>query len=90
MADFIGRFAGISTLFIGIAMAQSVVKRLEFEVASVKPAYPSVRVSNVVFNAGEDLTIENVPLRKIVTYAYLSTSRSTMAVAIRERDRRDS
>jgi uncharacterized protein (TIGR03435 family) len=70
MAGFIGRFAGITTVFIGIAIAQSAVKRLEFEVASVKPADPGVRVSNVVFNAGEDLTIENVPLRKIVTYAY--------------------
>jgi bla regulator protein blaR1 len=70
MVGFIRRFARISMLFVGIATAQSVVKRLEFEVASVKPAEPSVRVSNVLFNAGEDLTIENVPLRKIVTYAY--------------------
>jgi uncharacterized protein (TIGR03435 family) len=70
MAGFVMRFAGISMLCIGMGMAQSVVKRLEFEVASVKSADPSVRVSNILFNAGEDLTIENVPLRKIVTYAY--------------------
>jgi uncharacterized protein (TIGR03435 family) len=70
MTGFIRRFAGISMLFLGLAVAQSAVKRLEFEVASIKPADPSVRVSNVLFNAGEDLTIENVPLRKIVTYAY--------------------
>jgi uncharacterized protein (TIGR03435 family) len=70
MVVFIRRIAGISMLFLGMAMAQFAVKRLEFEVASVKPADPSVRISNVLFNAGEDLTIENVPLRKIVTYAY--------------------
>jgi bla regulator protein blaR1 len=56
--------------FVGVVVAQSGAKRLEFEVASVKPADPSVRVSNVLFDAGENLTIANVPLRKIVTYAY--------------------
>jgi bla regulator protein blaR1 len=70
MADFIRRFAAISMLFVGVIMAQSAVKRLKFEIASVKPADPGVRVSNVLFDAGEDLTIVNVPLRKTVTYAY--------------------
>lgn len=42
---------------------------LAFDVASVKPADPNVRTSNVL-PAGESLTIENVPLLKIITYAY--------------------
>jgi uncharacterized protein (TIGR03435 family) len=45
-------------------------KLLEFEIASVKPTDPSVRTSNVLPGAGESLTIVNVPLRKIILYAY--------------------
>lgn len=52
------------------ASAQPAVNRLEFEVASVKPADPAARTSNVLLGAGESLTIVNVPLRKIITYAY--------------------
>lgn len=44
-------------------------KPLVFEVASVKPADPSI-ASNVLLRAGESLTIVNVPLRKIILYAY--------------------
>jgi hypothetical protein len=67
MARLIRRFAGISILFVGVAIAQPDAKSLEFEVASIKLADPGARVSNVLFDAGEDLTITNVPLRKIVT-----------------------
>jgi bla regulator protein blaR1 len=53
-----------------LALAQSAAKALEFEIASVKPANPDARTSNVLLNAGESLTVVNVPLRKIITYAY--------------------
>jgi uncharacterized protein (TIGR03435 family) len=52
------------------ALGQPVSKGLEFEIASVKPANPDVRTSNVLLGEGESLTIVNVPLRKIITYAY--------------------
>ena len=52
------------------ALAQPGTKRLEFEIASMKPADPSVRTSNWLLGAGESLTIVNVPLRKIILYAY--------------------
>ena len=53
-----------------LAAAQAVsAQPLAFDVASVKPADPNVRTSNVL-PAGESLTIENVPLLKIITYAY--------------------
>ena len=52
------------------ALAQPGAKPLEFEIASVKPADPSIRTSNVLLGAGESLTIVNVPLRKIIMYAY--------------------
>lgn len=52
------------------ALAQPGTKPLEFEIASVKPADPTIRTSNVVLGAGESLTIVNVPLRKIIMYAY--------------------
>jgi uncharacterized protein (TIGR03435 family) len=50
--------------------AQPAEKPLAFEIASVKPADPSIRTSNVLLGAGESLTIVNVPLRKIIMYAY--------------------
>jgi hypothetical protein len=52
------------------ALAQPGAKPLEFEIASVKPADPSIRTSNVLLGAGESLIIVNVPLRKIIMYAY--------------------
>ena len=52
------------------AFAQPGTKPLEFEIASVKPADPGTRISNVLPGAGESLTIQNVPLRKIILYAY--------------------
>src|SRR5580704_16603690 len=52
------------------ALAQPGAKPLEFEIASVKSADPSIRTSNVLLGAGESLTIVNVPLRKIFMYAY--------------------
>ena len=52
------------------AFAQPGAKALEFEIASVKPADPTIRTSNVLLGAGESMTIVNVPLRKIITYAY--------------------
>jgi uncharacterized protein (TIGR03435 family) len=52
------------------ALAQPGAKPLEFEIASVKPADPAVRTSNVLLGPGDSLTITNVPLRKIITYAY--------------------
>jgi uncharacterized protein (TIGR03435 family) len=52
------------------ALAQPGTKPLEFEVASVKPADPGIQTSNVLLGVGESLTIVNVPLRKIVMYAY--------------------
>ena len=52
------------------AWTQPGAKPLEFEIASVKPADPSIRTSNVLLGAGESLTIVNVPLRKIIMYAY--------------------
>jgi uncharacterized protein (TIGR03435 family) len=57
-------FAGLG------ALAQPGAKPLEFEIASVKRADPGVRTSNVLPDAGESLTIVNVPLRKIILYAY--------------------
>ncbi len=50
--------------------AQSVQMALKFEVASLRPADPGARVSNVSLDPAESLRITNVPLRKIVTYAY--------------------
>jgi uncharacterized protein (TIGR03435 family) len=56
--------------FVGLRMlAQPADKPLEFEIASVKPADPSVRHPNVT-PAGESITIVNVPLRGIILYAY--------------------
>jgi uncharacterized protein (TIGR03435 family) len=52
------------------ALAQPSTKPLEFEVASVKSADPGTRIANVLPGAGESLTIQNVPLRKIILYAY--------------------
>jgi len=52
------------------ALAQSAPKALEFEIASVRPASPDVRTSNVLLGAGESLTVVNVPLQKIIMYAY--------------------
>jgi uncharacterized protein (TIGR03435 family) len=52
------------------ALAQPSATPLEFEIASVKPADPTIRISNVLPGAGDSLTIGNVPLRKIITYAY--------------------
>jgi uncharacterized protein (TIGR03435 family) len=52
------------------ALAQPGAKPLEFEIASVKPADPGTRGSNVAPGAGDSLTIANVPLRKIIVYAY--------------------
>lgn len=51
-------------------VAQPAPKPLEFEIASVKAADPDMRSSNVLVGAGESLTIVNVPLLKIITYAY--------------------
>jgi uncharacterized protein (TIGR03435 family) len=57
--------------FVGLRiLAQPAEKPLEFEIASVKPTDPSVRTSNVLVGAGESITIVNVPLRKIIMYAY--------------------
>jgi uncharacterized protein (TIGR03435 family) len=52
------------------ALAQPAAKPMEFEIVSVKPADPGARASNVIPGVGESLTIVNVPLRKIITYAY--------------------
>lgn len=52
------------------ALAQSAAKALELEIASVKPANPDSRTSNVLLGAGESLTVDNVPLQKIIMYAY--------------------
>ena len=52
------------------ALAQSATKTLEFEIASVRPANPDVRTSNVLLGTGESLTVVNVPLQKIIMYAY--------------------
>jgi uncharacterized protein (TIGR03435 family) len=53
-----------------VVLAQSVPTALKFEIASVRPADPAARVSNVLLDPGESVRITNVPLRKIVTYAY--------------------
>ncbi len=62
------------SLYIGVTglvvLAQSVPTILKFEIASVRPADPGARVTNVLLDPGESLRITNVPLRKIVTYAY--------------------
>src|ERR1700678_1675399 len=55
---------------LGSLLAQPAGKALEFEIASVKPANPDARTSNVLLGAGESLTIDNVPLQKIIMYAY--------------------
>ena len=51
------------------AMAQPPKRPLVFDVASVKPSDPG-RTTNVLTGAGDSLTIVNVPLRKIIMYAY--------------------
>lgn len=51
-------------------LAQPATKPLDFEIASVKPSDPTIRTSNVLLGAGDSLTITNVPLRKIILYAY--------------------
>jgi bla regulator protein BlaR1 len=51
-------------------LAQSVPTALKFEIASIRTSDPSIRVSNVLLDPGEGLRITNVPLRKIITYAY--------------------
>jgi uncharacterized protein (TIGR03435 family) len=53
-----------------LAQPGTSAKPREFEIASVKPADPSIRTSNVLLGAGDSLTIINVPLRKIIVYAY--------------------
>jgi uncharacterized protein (TIGR03435 family) len=63
-------FAGTWAFVLGAAWVQQASEPLKFEVASIKPADPAVRISNVLVDAGEDLTIANVPLLKIITYAY--------------------
>ena len=50
--------------------AQPLTGAIEFEVASVKPSEPGARTPNIVLGAGKSLTISNVPLRGIITYAY--------------------
>jgi uncharacterized protein (TIGR03435 family) len=59
---------------IGVAVlsapAQTLPAALKFEIASVRSADPAARVSNVLLDPGEGLRIMNVPLLKIVTYAY--------------------
>jgi uncharacterized protein (TIGR03435 family) len=52
------------------AMAQPPKQPLVFEVASVKPSDPASRATNVLTGVGDSLTITNVPLRKIIMYAY--------------------
>jgi uncharacterized protein (TIGR03435 family) len=55
----------------GLALfAQPFPAALKFEIASVRPADPGARVSDVLLDPGEGLRIMNVPLRKIITYAY--------------------
>jgi uncharacterized protein (TIGR03435 family) len=51
---------------VAVAGAQPVA----FDVASVKPSDPRAQHTNVLLGAAESLTVENVPLRKIITYAY--------------------
>jgi uncharacterized protein (TIGR03435 family) len=51
---------------VAVAAAQPIA----FDVASVKPSDPRAQHTNVLLGAGESLTVENVPLRKIITYAY--------------------
>jgi bla regulator protein BlaR1 len=55
---------------VSVVLAQSIPTPLKFEIASVRPADPRARSSNVLLDPGESLRITNVPLRKIVTYAY--------------------
>ena len=43
---------------------------IAFDVASVKPSDPRAQHANILLGAGESLTVENVPPRKIITYAY--------------------
>jgi uncharacterized protein (TIGR03435 family) len=69
MASSSVRLACIALVGLRV-LAQPGTKPLEFEIASVKPADPSIRTSNVLLGAGESLTIVNVPLRKIIMYAY--------------------
>jgi uncharacterized protein (TIGR03435 family) len=52
------------------ATAQPPKQPLVFEVASVKPSDPASRNTNVLTGAGDSLSITNVPLRKIIMYAY--------------------
>jgi len=55
-----------------LLLAAAVVRAqpIAFDVASVKPSDPRAQRTNVLLGAGESLTVENVPLRKIITYAY--------------------
>jgi uncharacterized protein (TIGR03435 family) len=52
------------------ALAQPVVKPLEFDVASVRPSDPASKVANVLTSPDESLTIVGVPLQKIILWAY--------------------
>jgi uncharacterized protein (TIGR03435 family) len=59
-----------SILAVRVVMAQSAPKPREFEVAAVKPSDPQAKGANVLVGAGDSLNISNVPLSKIVTFAY--------------------
>jgi bla regulator protein blaR1 len=52
------------------AFGQDAPKRLEFEVASIKPADPNTRGSHLRLEAGERFTAQNVNLRQLITTAY--------------------
>jgi len=61
------RIAPCSAVVAVALLAQSALK---FELASVRRSDPDAKTSNVLPDRGENLRIENVSLRKIVTYAY--------------------
>src|SRR5690348_9491901 len=61
---------GVALVVIRSLLAQPAGTPLTFEVASVKLSDPGARNPNIELTTGGFLTISNVPLRGIITYAH--------------------
>jgi bla regulator protein BlaR1 len=64
------RRASWAVLFIFPGFAQPQPAPLKFEVASIKPADPDAKGSQIRFMPGGGLNITNLPLRAMITQAY--------------------
>jgi uncharacterized protein (TIGR03435 family) len=70
MTRSIGCFACMLVFTAGVASAQPAAKRLEFEVAAIKPADPDAHGSSMLTDRTGGLNVSNMPLRALITFAY--------------------